>query len=173
MSRREPAPDHERDCRILYLRDGLGWTWNRITVALGASVESAIRHRYGKLCELYGIPQTAPGYAFTPEEIARVVYLRDTEGRSFEYIRLALGRPNAQSCSDRYKAAMRCRPLKRQPIERACLCCRRPFMSAGAGNRLCTPCNNKADDLSPYAPDHSAPAVLRGEGVAFSVGAAR
>lgn len=32
--------------------------------------------------------------------------------------------------------------------ERPCLCCRRPFMSEGPGNRLCSDC--RALDVSPF-----------------------
>lgn len=33
--------------------------------------------------------------------------------------------------------------------ERPCLCCKKPFLSAGPMNRLCNPC--RAKNISPYA----------------------
>ena len=38
------------------------------------------------------------------------------------------------------------------PIRR-CLCCGKPFRSAGPGNRLCDDCRRNSRSLSPYAPD--------------------
>lgn len=37
------------------------------------------------------------------------------------------------------------------PVVRPCLRCRRPFPSAGPGNRMCDPCRTKLADESPYA----------------------
>ena len=43
------------------------------------------------------------------------------------------------------------RPARAVPTgtERICLCCRRPFMSWGIGNRLCSPCKESAAATSP------------------------
>lgn len=38
--------------------------------------------------------------------------------------------------------------LKVKKQQRACLCCRRPFMSDGAHNRLCSSCRSK--DKTPF-----------------------
>lgn len=45
------------------------------------------------------------------------------------------------------------RDLDGAPVERKsrpCLCCEKPFLSHGPGNRMCDGCRGK--DLSPYAP---------------------
>lgn len=37
------------------------------------------------------------------------------------------------------------------PKQRPCLRCRKPFDSAGPGNRVCAACSNRAGEMSPYA----------------------
>jgi hypothetical protein len=103
---------------------------------------------------------------FTADEIARVVYLRDTEGLSFNDIAKALGRPGAWGCREHYviakreAAGMHTRP--RSPrVALKCLRCRSVFLSADRRrNRLCSACNGDAIDSSPFEPDHDAPAPV-------------
>lgn len=40
---------------------------------------------------------------------------------------------------------------KPETTARPCLRCRKPFESEGAHHRLCLPCTNRAQDVSPYA----------------------
>lgn len=50
-------------------------------------------------------------------------------------------------------AEPRTRTKRSRGTVRPCLCCRRPFLSEGAHNRLCDPCRRKGSDISPYTPE--------------------
>lgn len=96
---------------------------------------------------------------WTPEEDGRLLAMRGI-GFSHREIGEALGRATS-SIGSRLNT-LRSMPLRTsEPVARRrasrvmrpCMCCRRPFQSEGAHNRLCDPCRRKGSDISPFTPD--------------------
>ena len=85
--------------------------------------------------------------SWAPEERKAASNLRRS-GKTLEQIGLALNRSpsSVYSC---LKFVRRAKAVERADKTRPCLCCRKPFTSAGAHNRLCPQCANRS--ISPYA----------------------
>ena len=86
-----------------------------------------------------------PGWKYTPEELQLVKSLRE-QGQTLQQIGNRIG------CSPA-SVTRRLEKLEAPEItvntrKRPCLCCKKPFPSAGNHNRLCIDCRRK--DVSPY-----------------------
>ena len=94
-----------------------------------------------------------PSISWTPEVQTIALRLRD-QGKSIPVIAEILDVPEKSVKNFLYRVTS-ARPGYEKAARHAtrpCLCCKRPFSSTGAGNRLCPECRGKAKDLSPYAP---------------------
>ena len=86
------------------------------------------------------------GIQWSPKERQEVARLRRS-GQTLAQIGKALNRPpsSINSCL----IWLRTHTADGSTNTRPCLCCRKPFTSAGAHNRLCPQCANRS--ISPYA----------------------
>ena len=83
------------------------------------------------------------GTRWSLEDRQRAWNLRRS-GKTLEQIGLALNRSVAS-----VNTCLQAMKQEHQARKRPCLCCRKPFTSAGAHNRLCQACAHRS--ISPYA----------------------
>lgn len=83
----------------------------------------------------------------------RVILAMKEAGCSFAQMGVAVGR-SAHACKEKLRQLARRKEVapKPQGVKRPCLCCERPFLSAGKGNRLCENCKRSSnlDYVTPH-----------------------
>ena len=94
---------------------------------------------------------TARYRAWSPEEEAAAKAMR-ADGKTLAAIGEALDRSltSVKSCLRRLETRCSLKLKQKKVANRSCLCCRKPFVSEGAHNRLCGDCRTR--NISPYAP---------------------
>ena len=94
---------------------------------------------------------TARYRAWRPEEEAIAKAMR-ADGKTLAAIGEALDRSltSVESCLRRLETRRSLKLKPKKVANRTCLCCRKPFVSEGAHNRLCGDCRTRS--VSPYAP---------------------